>query len=56
MAFQLLRVGGAMLFDDYAGGEGAKMGVDAFVASMGGAVEVIESRFTYQLLVVKREE
>ena len=45
-----------MLFDDYGGGEGAKIGVDAFVTALGGAVEVITSRFTYQLLLVRREE
>ena len=39
--------------DDYGGGEGAAVGVDAFVRAMGTAVSVLPSRFTYQLLLIR---
>lgn len=50
-AWQILRQGGIMLFDDYAGGDTVRPAVDCFLACFAGQYEVVEQG--YQLGVQK---
>jgi predicted O-methyltransferase YrrM len=51
LSFKLVKPGGIILFDDYAGGAGVGAAVDAFLAAHRGLVTVILNN--YQLAVQK---